>query len=182
MQCQVIGCGNPDRGDDAAGILVARRLRELGVPAVEHSGEASELMDIWTSCDRVIIVDVAVSGREPGAIRTWEVHSAVVPNDSLHYSTHCFGVHEAIELARVLGRLPQSVVIYAIEGRQFTGGAGLSLSVALAVEAVAQQIARDLRNGDLRDYLKHKHSEPFTKQVSRHNPRQFFRTDHTATR
>jgi len=44
----ILGCGNPDRSDDAAGILVARRLRELGIPAEEFIGDAPELIDAWS--------------------------------------------------------------------------------------------------------------------------------------
>ena len=45
MALLIIGCGNFDRGDDAAGLLVARRLHALGVDTlhieiIEHSGES----------------------------------------------------------------------------------------------------------------------------------------------
>ena len=36
----VIGCGNADRGDDAAGLLVARRLLALGVEEAIALGKA----------------------------------------------------------------------------------------------------------------------------------------------
>jgi Ni,Fe-hydrogenase maturation factor len=39
VEYRIIGCGNAERGDDAAGLLLVRRLRELGVDAHEHSGE-----------------------------------------------------------------------------------------------------------------------------------------------
>ncbi len=41
----IIGCGNSDRSDDAAGLLVARRLRELGIDARELSGDMLGLLD-----------------------------------------------------------------------------------------------------------------------------------------
>jgi len=44
VSLRIIGCGNLDRGDDAAGLLVARRLRALGVEAAEHSGEGLTLL------------------------------------------------------------------------------------------------------------------------------------------
>ena len=40
MDLRIIGCGSFDRGDDAAGLLVARRLQALGVETAEQSGES----------------------------------------------------------------------------------------------------------------------------------------------
>src|SRR5215207_5591238 len=55
-------------------------------------------------------------------------------------STHAFGVADAIELARTLGRLPARLEIYTIEGADFTAGAGLSPPVAAAVNALTRRI------------------------------------------
>ena len=41
-------------------------------------------------------------------------------------STHALGLADAVELARSLGRLPQRVVVYGIEGAAFEFGNGLS--------------------------------------------------------
>jgi hydrogenase maturation protease len=55
-------------------------------------------------------------------------------------STHAFGVRQAVELARVLNRLPQMLLICGIEGKQFSFGAPLSPEVERSVESVAQQL------------------------------------------
>ena len=47
----VIGIGHPDRGDDAAGRLVAERLRDRAPPdvrIVETDGEAGKLIDLFS--------------------------------------------------------------------------------------------------------------------------------------
>jgi hydrogenase maturation protease len=143
MGVHVIGCGNPDRGDDAAGVLVARRLRQWGVAAQEQSGEALSLMDILAHADKVILVDAVATDDEPGTIQVWNANFVSLPKDSFCCSTHAFGVREAVELARTLGRLPQSLIVYGIAGRQFQIGAALSPAVSDAVERVAQQIIAD---------------------------------------
>ena len=46
----VIGIGNDFRGDDAAGLMVARRLRGTplhDVEIVESAGDAAALMELW---------------------------------------------------------------------------------------------------------------------------------------
>jgi hydrogenase maturation protease len=146
VKVSIIGCGNPERGDDAAGLLVARRLRELGIEAREHSGEALGLLEAWEGADRVILVDAVYSGSVAGAVSVWEGGSAPVAGEPFRCSTHGLGIAEAIALGRVLDRLPPQLRIYGIEGRRFARGAKPSPEVAAAVEAVARAIAAEVRN------------------------------------
>ena len=140
MRTVVVGCGNPDRGDDGAGILVARRLRELGLETVENRGDLAGILDCWDGAEQAIIVDTVVSGLEPGRISVWDASSTPLPAATFRCSTHAFGVTNAIELGRLLDRLPPRVWIYGIEGACFELGTGVSEPVAQAVERVAQQI------------------------------------------
>ncbi len=140
MPLRIIGCGNVDRGDDAAGLLVVRRLRECGVEALEQSGESLSLMEKWLAGDDVFLVDATAPNGTPGQIRVWNALVDPLPADKLACSTHGFGVREAVELARVLNRLPQSLLIYCIEGKQFLHGATVSPQVERSAESVAQQL------------------------------------------
>jgi hydrogenase maturation protease len=135
---KVIGCGNPDCGDDAAGILVVRRLREWGIEA----RELGSLFDAWVAGDDVVVVDAMCSGREAGAVAVWD--STDLPElAQLRCSTHDFGLATMIGLARVLDRMPRRLRIYGIEGSRFGIGSEVSLEVARAVEDVSVRIARD---------------------------------------
>jgi len=140
----IIGCGNADRGDDAAGLLVARRLRAMGVEAQEHSGEALALIESWRETNErpdVILVDAVVTGAAPGAVIVWDARQAPVVGDYFRCSTHAFGVAGAIELARILDLLPPSLLIYGIEAGQFGIGSEPSAEVLRAIEEVAGRIA-----------------------------------------
>lgn len=143
----VIGCGNADRGDDAAGLLVARRLRELGVEAQEQSGEATALLGVFESAPagrRVIVVDAMVTGSPPGSISFWDAGAVRLSRETFRCSTHALGVAEAVELARALGKLPLQLGIYGIEGAGFEAGAQPSREVLRAVEELAHRIAREV--------------------------------------
>ena len=96
MAPRIIGCGNCDRGDDGAGVLVARRLRALGVEAVEQSGESLSLMDSWTGLAHVILVDATAPSGNPGQVRLWNAQADRLPRDAFPCSTHAFGVREAV--------------------------------------------------------------------------------------
>lgn len=140
---QIIGCGNLNRGDDAAGLLVVRRLRELGIPAEEESGEALSLIESWKDSEKVILIDAVVTRAKPGTINFWDAGSAgILPAGvTKKTSTHGFGVAQAIELARTLDCLPPKLLIYGIEGSRFEVGTTPSPRVVAAVEKLAQQIA-----------------------------------------
>lgn len=133
----VIGVGNSWRGDDAAGLEVARRLG-----GVMHEGDCTRLLDEWEAGDDVVVVDAASSGGAPaGTIHRFDVVSEPLPASVLGSSTHAFGVPAAVELARALGRLPRRLRVFGIEGERWEAGQGLSGPVARAVEALAEELA-----------------------------------------
>lgn len=143
----VIGAGNVCRGDDGAGIFVARQLREripAGVTIIEESGEGAALMAAWTGAASVFVVDAVCSGAQPGAIHRFDAHASVIPRRFFQCSTHAFGVAEAVELARVLSRLPARLVLYGIEGGNFSAGADLSVEVENAAGDVVARILKEL--------------------------------------
>jgi hydrogenase maturation protease len=136
----VIGVGNPWRGDDAAGLEVARRLEREGVRAIAHEGDGSGLLSHWDGVDAVVVVDAATSGAAPGTVYRFAASGGPLPTRLSSSSTHALGVAEAIELARALGRLPQALVVYAIEGESFDAGEGLTPAVERAVAQLVEEL------------------------------------------
>jgi hydrogenase maturation protease len=137
---RIICCGNPERGDDGAGALVARRLRELGIEAETCTGEASELLEAWSGAGHVTVVDAVETGAPAGTVSLWDGGQATFPVRP-STSTHGLGLAEAITLARVLDSLPEQLRVYGIEGRQFEPGTEVSPEVKLAVEEVVRRIS-----------------------------------------
>lgn len=148
----VIGIGNRFRCDDGVGPAVSDRLAALGIPAREHSGEGAGLIDAWTGAGRVVVVDATQSsagagtapGTAPGTIVRLDAVGAAPPQGLFRYSSHLFGLAEAVEMARALGRLPDSLVIWGIEGADFGFGEALTPAVAEAADMVARRIAEEL--------------------------------------
>ena len=140
----IIVCGNRQRGDDAAGILVAERLRALGIAAEACSGEVSDLIEAWTGADDVIVIDAVVSGAPAGAVHVWDGQRLPTFATS-EGSTHGLGVAQAIKLARALNRLPSRLLVYGIEGKNFEMGSEVSPEVERGVEEVVQRLSREAR-------------------------------------
>jgi len=144
----VIGIGNPDRGDDGAGLEVVRCLEALRPPGVRLarcSGDALELLDVWRGWKHVVVVDAALGGGRPGAVRRFQVGGGRLPWYLRSGSTHSWGVAEGVEMARTLGELPEHVVVYAIEGRHFGLYRGLCPEVIAAAAEVAASVTIEAR-------------------------------------
>jgi hydrogenase maturation protease len=145
----VIGIGNPDRGDDAAGLAVARMVL-AAAPAdtavIELGGEQLALLDAWDGDSDVYVVDAVCSGGAAGSVYRFD---AAIPlgGDFSHRGTHLFSLADVIELARALHRLPARLTGFGIEGAGFELGAPLSPEAETAVRTVAEQILRELREG-----------------------------------
>lgn len=149
MATIVIGLGNPDRGDDAAGREVARRLRETGLLSadiLELDGEATALLARLEGASAAILVDASISGGPPGMVRRFDVAAGPLPSGAFGVSSHGFGLAEAIELARALGALPPRCIVYAIEGERFDIGAPMSACVWAAIGGLAQRVRDELEN------------------------------------
>lgn len=134
----VIGVGNPTRGDDAAGIEVAKRMRNT--KAYQQSSGSYQMMELWDGADEVIVVDAARSGAPPGTIHRIDPTKQSLPEGMLATSTHSVGVASTIEMARALGRLPERVTVYGIEVSDVNQGFGLSPEVEMAVDLVVGEI------------------------------------------
>ena len=140
----VIGVGNPDRGDDAAGHAVIRALRDLPLPNVELktvSGEATGLIEAWSGADRVVVVDASRSVAAAGTITRYDAHAGNIPAALERTSTHGFGVAEVVALALNLDRLPPRLDVYAIEGKSFKFGDAMTADVDAAARRLAKQLA-----------------------------------------
>jgi len=102
----VVGCGNPDAGDDAVGLLAVRearpRLEALGVRVVEGA-IGPDLSDLLADADAAVLVDaVRTPGgeREPGTLVRVVGGPEGLPGEvGVPLSSHGFGVGEAVALA-----------------------------------------------------------------------------------
>ncbi|MCU0227807.1 MAG: hydrogenase maturation protease [Bryobacterales bacterium] len=138
---RIVGFGNLQRGDDAAGLLVAHRLREQHIPAQEASGDLLSLMTDWTPSEPVVLVDAAMADAPSGDILRFRAEDLPRHGRLLRFSTHGFGVADLVGMAGALGRLPHEVVILAIVGEHFGTGDHVSRAVLAAVDALVAEIA-----------------------------------------
>ena len=144
----VIGVGNARRRDDAVGVLVAENIRKQaldGVNVVIESGEGAALIERFSQAERVIIVDAVQADGAVGTIYRFDACRQKIPSRFFNYSTHQFGVAEAIEMARALEALPPQLIVYGIEGRSFEFGSELAPEVKQAANELTEKIIKEIR-------------------------------------
>ncbi|TMC07145.1 MAG: hydrogenase maturation protease [Chloroflexi bacterium] len=138
---RVIGLGAEDRGDDVAGLLVARLVRAAAPPGAdvhECAGDAGALLDLLEGADRVVLVDAARGG-PPGTVERL-APDAVRPAPAR--STHGLGLADAIGLAAELGVLTGAVSLYVVHGLSFEPGP-VTPEVAAGARTAAELVLRD---------------------------------------
>lgn len=151
----VIGLGNRDRGDDAVGVLVGRGVADAALPGVEvvEQVDPIDLVLSWGDHDWAIVSDAVVSGAPTGTVIVAEIGDAGPGSRTWARlglgGTHAFGLDEAVELSRSLGRLPARVTLVGVEAADVTPGATLSPEVARAVPEAIERVRELLTTAPL---------------------------------
>lgn len=142
----VVGVGNVLRGDDAAGLAVVRavRARRPDVRVLEWTSDLLLMFDEIAPESSAILVDAVVTGSAPGTVLRWDAANSVLPAAAVRTSTHAFSLAAAVEMARALGKLPQRVTLFGIEGANFDEGGEMSPPVAAALPALVGRILAEV--------------------------------------
>lgn len=143
----LLGVGHPDRGDDALGPRLVAELdgRLPGVERRAHHGEGLGLIALWEDRRTVVLVDAAQSGATPGTLHRLDSADGSLLNPLagrlFATNSHAFGVAQAILTAHALDRLPERLVVLAVEAADLTLGRGLSPPVAAMMPTLAETAA-----------------------------------------
>lgn len=142
----VLGLGNDILGDDAVGLMAARRLRALvpeEVEVQESGGAGLDLLDILTGFGCALLLDAIATGQHPpGTVLEFsEADFQDVRNPSPHYA----GIPEMLQLARELDiPFPRALRILALEvADPYQIREGLSDAATLALPAFVSR-AREI--------------------------------------
>lgn len=140
----VVGCGNPEAGDDSAGIEIVRRWRERGNCGCNlrvETAPALGLLEILSLAGTILFVDAVTSGGIPGTIYLTPLPcQELEPKAFGSLSGHGWGLAEALALARALGREIPRLFLLGVEA----GTAGLGEPRSPAVESAISLVVERL--------------------------------------
>ena len=144
----IIGIGTEGRGDDEAGLRVARILRSMNLPSevsiVEMSGDGAALMERWKDSPWVILVDSVKTDVPPGTIFRIDAHHQIMPADVCATTSHAFGLAQALAIGLALDELPPSIIVYGIQGERFEIGSEPSVEVTRAIRECVDSVRAEV--------------------------------------
>jgi len=146
----IVGLGSPILSDDAVGLHVADRVRQLlarePVDVRQAAVGGLGLLEEIAGYEAALLVDASLAGLPPGTTR--RLHLAEARHLQRLSYQHGISFEEAINVGRQCGmRVADPIIIYAIEvADAYTFSEELTPPVEAVVEGVAIRVASEARH------------------------------------
>jgi len=145
----IIGVGNLLMKDEGIGIHTMKALQEMQLPdnvTVIDGGTSPDIIACTRAGDKLIIVDAARAGGEPGAIYHFQPDD-LEDSAGEALSVHELGVPQNLRLMLLSGNGPSEVIIIGIEPKDIDWGTELSpeleMSIPKIISVILQEIGTD---------------------------------------
>ncbi len=116
----VLGLGNPLMGDEGIGIELIEMLQSASgdfpeSDFVDAGTGGMSLLHLISGRRKAIIIDCALMGQTPGAIKQFTPNEVETVKQLAHVSLHEVDIIKVIDLARQLGDCPEKIIFFGIE-------------------------------------------------------------------
>ncbi|MFA5867897.1 MAG: HyaD/HybD family hydrogenase maturation endopeptidase [Actinomycetota bacterium] len=148
----VLGVGNSILKDEGFGVHVVQELakqrEQLGIPPnVELMDGATlglDLLYYMEGRDKIILIDIVNAGAEPGEIFKFTPHDIKTKNFINKVSMHQVTLFDVLTMAEITDRLPDEVVLIAVQPGEINWGEELTPAVAAQIPRVIELIMEEL--------------------------------------
>jgi hydrogenase maturation protease len=145
----VMGIGNILLSDEGVGIRIIEALQKKGYPdyveVIDGGTGTLDLLEIISNRERVIIIDAVTGGSKPGTVYRFTPDDIRIKKLA-PVSTHQFGFMEILDMAKLMGDLPHSIIIIGIEPEILNWGMNLSPVVSASIPKVLELIEKEIFN------------------------------------
>jgi hydrogenase maturation protease len=128
--------------------VLNRRGLPPGVAAIDAGTGGLYLLQLLEGGGRVIVVDSADMGREPGEFVRFTPDEARLAIAEESFSFHHAGLGEVLALARAVEQSLPAIVIFGVQPEQVGWGSGLSPAVEAAIPALVKSILQEVGGDD----------------------------------
>lgn len=145
----VIGVGNLLQKDDGIGIHTVKALQEMHLPdnvTIIDGGTSPDILACTRAGNKLIIIDAARAGGEPGAVYRFQPDDLVAESGAA-LSVHELGVPQNLRLMALSGNEPSEVVIIGIEPKEIDWGTELSPELEEKVPEIIGIVLREIDAG-----------------------------------
>ncbi len=144
----VMGVGNVLLTDEGTGIHILKELEKRNLP------EGTQLLDGGTAgidlrylieeTDHLVIVDSIDAGAEPGAIFKFKPDDLAVTSPGFAVSGHQLGLIDLLKLDKIYGKLPRSVVVFAVQPKSLDWGLELTQEVKAIMPKLIELVVEEV--------------------------------------
>jgi hydrogenase maturation protease len=150
LKVLVLGIGNLLLQDEGAGVRALEEFeRRYGVPAgvelLDGGTSGMELLQYIQGRSHLILLDVVKGGNPPGTIIRLEGED-VPALFRKKISPHQLGISDLLATARLIGRMPDNVVLFGIEPKSIDTGLEMSDEVGRNIGRLADMVAMELNS------------------------------------
>jgi hydrogenase maturation protease len=145
----VIGVGNLLRRDEGIGIHVIKALQEMDLSSeikLIDGGTSPDIIAYTRIGDKIIIIDAAKAGGEPGSVYRFMPDDLAGDKRTLA-SAHELGVIENLKLMGLTGNEPSEVIIIGIEPKNTDWGTELSPELKNRLNPIVKVVLREIYTG-----------------------------------
>jgi hydrogenase maturation protease len=142
----VIGVGNLLLKDEGIGVHTVKALQEIDLPPdieLIDGGTSPDLIAYTRTGDKMIIIDAARTGGEPGAVYRFGPEDLAVGKGTIT-SAHEMGIAENLKLMALTGNEPREIVIIGIEPKDIDWGTELSPEIQVKLPEIIKVVLREM--------------------------------------
>jgi len=149
----IIGLGNPLMTDEGIGTAMVDELTKLAaagklpsenVDYLDGGCGGMYLLHSIAERKKVILIDCAKMGLEPGAICRFTPDEVNTVKQMTHLSLHEVDILRVIELAKLLDQCPDEIVIFGIQPAAIAPHMGLTASIEARLPEYLAAIGREI--------------------------------------
>jgi hydrogenase maturation protease len=148
----VLGIGNLLLQDEGVGVHLVRRLNDIKLPEgvdLVDGGTSPDISSLVPSnIDKLIIVDAAKAGGEPGAVYRFRDSDLDVERHDI-ISLHEIGLYNGLQSMHMLNNKPKSVIIFGIEPKSVDFGLELSPEVNDQMSSIIELVLGEIEKTNM---------------------------------
>ena len=142
----VIGVGNLLQRDEGIGIHAVKALQDVPLPGnviIIDGGTSPDIIACTRAGDKLIIVDAARAGGEPGTIYRLRPEDLAAESETT-LSVHELGVPQNLRLMLLSGNEPSEVVIIGIEPKEIAWSTELSPELQEKIPEIISVVLKEI--------------------------------------
>jgi len=143
----ILGVGNILLKDEGIGVHAAHALQEMplneGVEVMD-GGTSPDIIPLVEGADKLIVIDAALGGEEPGTIYRFSPEDIAAESADL-VSAHQMSFAENLRLMKGLGIEPREVVIIGVEPKELDWGLEPSPELQKRIPEIVKAVLQEAK-------------------------------------